>query len=796
MANLGETGELLEPGHAPYREDVDPILEAARAALPPLEGEVRVPGLQGTVQVLRDPWGVPHLRAGSLHDAWLAQGYLLASERLFQIEMSARFSTGRLSEVFGELTLPLDRFVRTLGWHRVARRHLESWDEASWEMARAFTAGVRAWIETMPAPPLEHRILGLEPWYPSEPEEGAHVAAAGAVFMAWTLSRGWDNDLLRAEVSERIGTAGMRALFPDLEADADVVRAGKDGGDARMALLEQALLPPSGIGSNNWVVAGSRSVTGGPLLANDPHLAVQWPSAWYEIHLEAPGLNVAGVCLPFSPGVVIGHNERIAWGFTNVEGDVQDLYLERLSSDGTAAERNGAWEPLTVHREEILVRGRTEPEILEVRETRHGPLLDSYTIGIGNPEVVEGGIRKTYSLRWTGFEHMVRPSTVHAVDTAHDWASFREALRGWGCPGQNAVYADVDGNIGYQCTGVHPIRRAGDGTLPVIGWTDDYEWIGEVPFDELPRAYNPPEGFLLTANARPYGEDYPHHLGSDFLPPFRARRIAELLTATPLHSRETFAHIQTDTVSLSARRVLPLLLRLEPEGARQKEALALLAEWDGDLAADSAAAAVYHAWTVEVARGVLLPLLGEELFRHVYARRQWSNGFLHTVLPSLLAYPAPPLLDGPPERDALLREALDAGLDHLTERLGEEMAAWRWGAVHRARFAGPLARIPDLADVFTAGEAELGGDDQTVLQALYEPGVPFDVQVTASWRQILDPSDWDASVGTHTVGQSGNPASPHHRDLLPLWAAGDHHPMPFTLAAVDAAAINHLTLLP
>jgi penicillin amidase len=775
----------------------DILREAARQALPPVQGEVRAPGLHGPVEVLRDRWGVPHIYASDRHDLFFAQGYVIAWERLFQVELLTRIGLGTLSELFSDLTLPIDRFVRTVGWNRIGRRLGERYDDLSREMAAAFVTGVHAAAEAMPTKPVEYHVLNAEPTLPM-PEEANVAGAAGAVVLAWSLSRNWDHELLRAEIAERLGPEAVRELFPDLDTEASVAVAGKRGGPDPLSLLREAILPASGQGSNNWVVTGSRTESGSPLLANDPHLAVAFPSVWFECHLSAPGIDVAGVTLPFSPGIIIGHNDRIAWGFTNTEGDVQDLYLERLSEDGTAAEHNGAWEPLTVHREEIFVRGRDEPEVLEVRESRHGPLLDSYMVGIADPVVITGGIKRTYALRWVASEETVMPSTVYRLSTARNWEEFREALRGWHCPGQNAVYADVDGNIGYQLTGQYPIRRGSDGSVPVPGWTDEYEWEGWIPYEELPWAYNPDEGFLCTANNKVHDDAYPHNLGKDFLPPFRVRRIAQLLTERERHTPETFARIQTDTVSLAAAAIVPFLAAIEPTDERQKEAVALLAEWDHNLRADSAAAGLYEVWCEHVARRILQPLLGEELFTHFHGRRQWTNAFQYQVLPQILAFPTARWFgrNGTQARDDLLRDALAAALDELTGRLGEDMAAWRWGALHRATFAGRLALIPDLADLFTGGVVEMGGDEQTVVQALFEPGWSYDVVVTPSWRQIVDLGDLDASIGVYPGGQSGNPASPHFADQIELWAAGRHHPLPFTRGAVEGAAASTLRLLP
>ena len=782
-------------------EWADAMRERAREALAPVDGRVEVAGLREPVEVIRDRWGVPHIYARNLYDLWFAQGYVVASERLFQMDFTFRLVSGRLAEMVSEIALPLDRFWRTVGLHRAGRTIAAAYDDADLEMVRPFAAGSTAWLQTMPAKPVEYHVLELEPELPSG-DEALHYGASASSFMAWILSTNWDAELLRAELAERLGWDAMASLFPDGPTQPQVVIAGKDGGPggrrSAFDILRSAPLTPKGQGSNNWVVAGSRTVSGKPLLANDPHLLVQVPAVWFECHLSAPGYEASGVCLPFAPGVVIGHTTHHAWGFTNVGGDVQDLYLERLNEDRAAALYGDTWEPTAVHREEILVRGRDEPEVVEVVETRHGPILDSYMIGMAAPEVVHGGISETYALRWVGSEHATRPATLLRMAQARTFQEFREAVRTWECPGQNMVYADVDGTIGYQCTGLYPIRRRGDGTVPVPGWTDEYEWEGFVPFEELPWSENPDEGFLATANNKIHDDSYPYLIGKDFLPPFRARRIAEMITATEKHSRETFARIHLDTASIPAKRMLPFLLQVEPEDDRQKEALSYLGEWDGNLSADSVAACIYEVWGKHIAEAVLLPRLGPDLFQHFYGRRQWTNSFQFEVLPNLLEFPSAMWFgaDGRPARDEVLRFALGRAVDELTGRLGEDMAGWRWGAIHKVRFVHQLAIIPDLTEMLTAGEVESGGDEQTVLQGQFEPGVGYDVVVVPSWRHIVDLSDIDASVGIHTVGQSGNPTSPHWNDCVEPWSRGEYHPLPFTRQAVDRYAEHRLGLEP
>lgn len=782
-------------------EWADVMMEKARTALPPVDGTLRVSGLREPVEVLWDRWGVPHIYASSTPDLFFAQGYVVASQRLFQHDLALRFRTGRLSEVFSEMVLPLDRFIRTVGWNRAGQRLARQWDDLSLEMAEAFAAGIRSFVATMPARPVEYEVLELDPSLP-EGMEAVEMAASAVVYMAWTLSGNWDAELLRTEIADRLGWEAMATLFPDLSTEASVIAAGKDGGPtgrrAAMDLLRSAPHIPSGQGSNNWVVSGRRSTSGMPLLANDPHLSAQMPSVWFEIHLTAPGIDTRGVCLPFAPGVIIGHNDRIAWGFTNLGGDTQDLYLEQLNEDRSASLFEGLWEPLTVHREEIHVRGRSEPDLLEVLETRHGPILDSYLVGTAAPHVVEGGVRQTYALRWVGLEDGIQPSTLYRLNTARDFDEFRSAAADWVCPGQNFIYADVDGNIGYQATGWHPIRGTGDGTIPVPGWTEEHEWEGYVPFEELPWAYNPDEGFLCTANNKPHDDAYPLLLAKDFLPPFRARRIAHLLTATEKHDIGSFSRIHMDTLSLPAMEIVPRLLEVEPADDRQKLALAVLAVWDFELAADSAAAAIYEVWCCRIADLLLRPRLGEELYQHFYGMRQWTNAFQYQVLPHLLAYPTATWFgaDGREPRDALLRSALDAALDELSAAMGEDPGGWSWGGIHRIRFVGQLALIPDLTEMFTGGQAPMGGDEQTVMQAMFEPGISYDAVVIPSWRQVIDLGDLDRSMGTNTVGQSGNPASPHYRDLFELWSAGRYHPLPFTRRAVQPETESTLQLVP
>jgi penicillin amidase len=769
---------------------VEQLRSVAAASLFPAEGELEAPGLSAPVEILRDRWGVPYLTAETEDDLWFAQGFLTAGERLFQLEMILRTANGRLSEVFADRTLGDDRFARTIGFHRAGDRIAATWDERSHAMHERFRAGVFAWVDAMAAKPVEYTLLDLEPELPTD--EGAWAAAF--VYLAWSLSGNWDTELLRAWIDERLGPEGVRVLLPPLPQDAPTIAAGALHG----RLLHDAPRA-KGQGSNDWVVSGTRTVSGEPLLANDPHLLALQPSPWLELHLRAPGYEARGVALVFSPGVLLGTTAHHAWGVTNVTGDVQDLYVERLNDDGTAAEYLGGWEPLKLRREEIAIRGAPEPVAFDVRETRHGPILESYVEGLIAPENRPLPPGPVYALRWTGLDHGIQPSLVLDAAAATDFESFRRAAAALECPGQNMVYADVGGTIGYQCTGLYPIRRGGAHTAPVPGWTDTHEWDGFVPFDELPWSVNPDRGFLVTANNRVHDDDYPHRIGDDFHTPYRARRIAELLEATARHDVASFARIQTDTVSLPARATLPILLELEPADAEEHAALEVLGTWDGDMAAGSAGAAVFNVWCRHIARRVLIPRLGEDLFRAYHA---WREVFQCEVLPELLRGKPSGWLDGAADatpaggRDRMLHEALADALAELKERLGPDPTGWSWGELHRVRLIHPLGTLPGLEPLFTAVDAAFGGDEQTVAQGGFDGRDGYATAVIPSWRAVYDLADLDRSRGVLPAGISGNPASPHWNDQAGLWLAGELHPLPLTRPAVEAAAVAAMRLVP
>ncbi len=721
----------------------DPIRAMAEASLFPLEGELSVAGLEAPVTVERDAYGVPRITAASIEDLWFAQGIVTAGERLFQLDLLLRSATGRLSECFGELTYEDDVFTRTVGLNRAGERHaVQNWTIEDHAMHARFREGIASWIDAMPAKPVEYQLLDLEPEIPDD----AGPYAAALAFLAWNLSNNWETELLRAELDAIVGHALTDTLLP--------ASAGHGG-----------------VGSNNWVIAGTRAAGGKPLLANDPHLLVTQPGIWLELHLRAPGYEARGVATPFTPGIFLGATPHHAWGVTNVTGDVQDLYEERLDEEGTAALFGDEWEPLTLRDEPILVRGEPEPRIVTVRETRHGPILTHGVAGLLQTRYrpIEG----TYALRWTGAEATLRPTLALAIAQAADVDEFRAAALQVACPGQNFVYADVDGTIAYQCTGHHPVRMTGDGTRPVPGWDGAHEWIGWIPDDELPFERDPERGWIATANHDIQPPHYPYLITRDFHAPSRRDRIAELLDATDEHDVAGQTAIQLDVVSLPARALLPALERVRPGDDRQRAALEELADWDGSLGADSRPAALFQAWVTAIMRRLFEERLGPEVFAAYLDARE---AFVCRVLPDLLEHGTDRL-----DTDAL-RAALDDALDEADGRT--------WGELHTLAIAHPLARIPGLDATFTAAAFPFGGDDQTVAQGGFDPLLGYRPAVIPSVRAVYDLGDLERSVSVVPAGISGNPASPHWADQSPVYAAGGTKPAGFATPSVASLTLR------
>lgn len=759
---------------------IEDLAAYAASGLRPVEGKISAQGLSADVEILTDRWGVPHVYADSEDDVYFAQGWLHATERLWQVEFTRRVAQGRLAEILGEPVLPLDRFFRTVGLERSANSFLSRTDELTARIAdsyhRGFVEGARSSVK-----PVEYLFLDLEPSVPSSVEETIVGTSSIALLMAFLLSPNWEFELIRMWISQAVGPEKAAILAPFVGAESPMVTAPGPLFPSMVKQMFEVIAEAGkapGIGSNNWVLDGSRTTTGKPLLCNDPHLKLNMPSIWMQMHLCCPSFQVTGVGIPGLPGISIGHNGTAAWGFTNTQADVADLYLERLSEDGTSYEFAGEWHEVSTITESIAVRHAPEPVEHEVKLTRHGPLLTSTVEGTIDIKVNEGSITAPLALKWIHHEIPISQRSLDGFSKARSFEEFREAARHWPIAGQNMVYADVDGHIGYQFTGTVPVRAPGVVTGgPLPGWTGEHEWVGVIDFDELPSVLDPESGYIATANNRIVGMDYPHHLTDDWEPPHRIRRIVALINEKERLSHEDMRSMQNDTYSPIAEGILPYLLSADPEsGAAQK-----LRGWDGHLDAGSEAAAIFQIWVTNIADRLFADLLGDRLYDVYFRNRAWTTLWAFDAIRSIFENPA----------------GWTDDLEELIASAAPEPEGKTWGQMHTVHFQHPIASaMPPLDELLSAGPYEVPGGDDTVNRGVFNPAEGYRDSATASYRQIIDLADLDSSVSVITTGNSGNPASPHYRDQAELWASGEYHPMPFSRDAVESASEGRLLLVP
>ncbi len=765
-------------------------------ALPQLDGTADVPELKQEVTVDRDAWGVPHIRASSLEDLVAAQGYVLAQDRLWQMDILRRVAAGELSEIFGPQTLELDHQYRTLGLHVAAEREAGTLDPESRAMLEAYAAGVNRYIaERRGKLPWEFTALRYQPrpWRPAD-----SLLVAG--YMYQVLTNTWERELNRARVTQIVGAERAAELFSaESPADHYVVGDTTPAAPERKALKRaapnktapraqddapilwrtaEAMLTEfnaevrAGIGSNNWVVDGTHTASGKPLLANDTHLQLTLPCIWYMIHLTAPGWNVKGFTLPGAPLVILGHNDRIAWGFTNNGADVQDLYLETFHPDNPREYlAHGEYQTAEVRTEHIHVKGQPDA-LFDVRVTRHGPIVHR-----------EGG--RSYALKWTATEPGGLSPSYAVVGRARNWEEFLDALRRVPGPAQNAVYADVDGNIGFVVAARIPIRKNGDGSVPVPGDTDDYEWTGYIPFEGLPQVLNPPGGVIATANARVVGPNYRPYLTDRWASPYRTARIYELLAAKKNLRPADFLAIQNDIVSIPHHFLAEQMVKAsradKPKDARTKSLLAHLAHWDGRAQADTVETAF-----VEYARQSLMGHLLRPHLNQAVNLYEWRDAvFLEKVLRERPAHWLPPEFH---TYDDLLIASADEAVKRLAAETNDaKPSAWRWGQLNALRMLHPLGRSGVTRWLLSIGPTEQAGTVYTVKAAQPSHG--------PAMRFVADLSNFDNSLMNITLGQSGQYGSTHYRDQFQVWFEGRGLPAPFSDAAEEKAHVHRLRLL-
>lgn len=744
----------------------------ARRALPREAGRLEVPGLGESVTVRRDRWGVPHIEARERDDLNFAQGFVHAQDRAWQMHFYKRVVSGRLSEFAGAETLPVDRLMRTLGIRRVAEREAAELAPGLRAKLDHFCAGVNAGAAEAVAPPFEMRLLGLE-WEPWSPVD---ILCLGKL-LAFGLCTNWERELLRADMVRELGPELTSRLDPAYPRDNPIVDQTPWDGEG-LPLVEQidavrrALgLATEASGSNNWAVSGERSVTGMPLIAGDPHLPPSMPAIWEEMELRCGERFVRGATLPGMPGVYMGQGNDVCWTITNVMADVQDLYIERVDGDRYLFEDE--WRPLVTHREEIAVKGR-RTDVLEVRETHHGPLVNE---ALGADDV------EPLALAWLTLREPTAFDGMFELLEPVSGPDLVARLEGHTSPPSNMIWADRHGSIGYKLIGRLPRRRGVVADLPKPGWTGEFEWEGTVPYEELPEVVDPESGYLVTANNRIVGDDYPHHITSEYLDGFRAKRIEELLLGTGKHDLHGFAEMQTDVLSLPGLEAARRLSRLHPPGQRERAAIERLRVWDGRLDPDTVAGTIYQAFILRLAREVARAAIVDRDLCERWLDRA-DNGFSphitspwrwHSHLMALWEEADDELIHRP--WDELVVEALAGALDDLGERFGPDPDGWRWGDVHAMEFPHALGRANPVLNRLLNRRVRAGGAQETVCQIAYDPNDPYRAVWAPSWRMVADPTDPDRSRWQMFSGQSGHPASPHYADLQERWAAGETQPM-------------------
>jgi penicillin amidase len=748
-------------------------------SLPQTEGVARLAGLTAPVEVLRDQDGVPHVFAADMPDLLRAMGYVHAQDRFFQMELARRMGRGRLAEIFGAEALDHDRLARRIGLAQAAAAEAERSAPEAREALQAYATGVNAYLEAHAEKlPPEFRLLGLSP-SPWEPSDSLVIGK----WMSFVLSENGSVEMLRQNLVRAVGIEAayrLTGLAPP--------PVGEQSGtapitDYRTARLDRVPRTPGA--SNAWVVSGERSGTGRPLLASDPHLSLTMPSVWHEVHLSGGGFEVSGASLPGVPFVLIGQNRRIAWGITALFADVQDLYLEspNPSNPRQYAVAEG-FADLDVVTETIAVKDGS-PITEEIRVSRHGVIVG---------ETDDGRLlAQKWDSLWSG-DHVL---AAMKLNRAGSWEEFTESLRTWASPPLSFLYADVEGNIGFFPAGEFPVRASHDGTVPVDGASGAYEWQGVVPHELKPMVFNPPEGYLVSANHQMLPPGSPYPLGPDTLAPYRAQRIHDLLRAIPKPGPDDFARLQGDRYDLASEGVLRFAVALAPPEGPSARAVEALRSWNGQMT-DGPAPAIYQALYLRLLENTFRDELGDDVYPDFLEYLEVGRpGGAHAVLDD----PQSPFWDDrrTPDvetRDRILAKSLDEGVELLTRLAGEDVFAWDWRKIHGVKFDHPLGERPPLDLLFSRGPVPFGGSTHTVANAVVSLQNPFATTVGTSFRFVADLSNPDNSRIGIPTGASGHPLSPHYFDQNAEWIGGGGHPIRFERGTIEAALAGKLQLQP
>ncbi len=773
-------GTLVTAPLGAQEPTVDSLLERSKAVLAQHAGNIALDGLKDRVEVIRDRWGVPHIYAKNQDDLFFAQGFIAAQDRLWQIDMWRRIGVGETAEVLGQSGVAGDRFARLVRYRGDMQAEWTSYSPDTQQIAVAFTRGINAYIAHIgDRLPIEFQLLKYRPglWKP----EDILTRMSGII-----MCRNFRSEVDRARLIAAVGLDKARWLAPtdparefalDRELDAASLPASIFSGyEAATKALDFARVPP---GSNNWVVDATRSASGKPLLASDPHRSLALPSLRYLVHLNAPGWNVIGGGEPALPGVAIGHNDHVAWGMTIVGTDQADVFVEQTKPDAPDQVRRGdQWEKLTIIRETIKVRGAADVE-LELSFSSHGPIMHQ-----------DRDKHRAYALRWSGAE----PGTAGylgclALNRVNNARAFLKEAARWKLPSENLVFADVDGNIGWIAAALTPVRQGFDGLLPVPGWNEKYRWTGFLPSEQLPQVFNPPRHYVATANHNILPSGYGREIAYEFAPPFRYQRCDERLRGASKFTIDDFKTIQHDNTNIAARRFAAVVSQVKLSDSDLQPYAKSVAQWDGAMVRESQAAPIFAAWSSEALRELFRPHVSADLLDYCT-----SGPGLELMLDALEKLDARWLGSNPTEaRAQLLERSLRRAVAQLDKRLGHDLATWSWGRLHQAHFTHSLGSLGEAyAQAFSPPAVATPGDVNSPNNARYDKN--YRHIHGASFRLLVDLADWDLGQATSTPGQSGQPGSPHYADLLPLWKEGRYFPLLYSRSKIEGSREHTLIL--
>ncbi len=775
-------------------------------SFPVTTGTVRIRSLHSPVEIYRDQFGIPHISARDEHDLMIAAGYVQAQDRLWQMDLMRRAGEGRLAEVLGDSALPLDRLFRTIGFRDIAARMAENLHPSSRIILENFAEGVNEFIATHAGQyPAEFDMLNYAP----EPWKVEHSLLL-ARLLGWELNISWWTDLTYGEIAAKVPLDKLHEIIPDYSDTLPVTVPGFQinrslaGIDdfLRAGELYCTLFGSGGLsgGSNGWVVGAAKSLSGKPLLANDPHLAMPAPSRWYEMHLSAPGWNVSGATLPGVPLVIIGHNEHVAWGLTAAMVDDADFYVEKTDSLHPDMYYSANGLRSFSQREEKIRIGTTDSVLFPVRSTIHGPVINGVhpTLSSAGHTTLDSSV---ISMRWTGFDVSDEIHAFRGMNMAHDKGEFAEAVRDIAVPAQSVVYADDQGTIAYWTAGRVPIRGKQNALLPLPGWTGDAEWQGYIPFDQLPHVVNPPEGFIACANQKLADRSYPYYISSLWEPPSRIERIREILSAPVKFTADDFRQFQQDVFSDYARTLTRDLLHVydsvKVSDRAIATALSYLRNWDFRFTSSDIATTVFHAFFVHLLKNTFEDEMGSPTFEHFV----FFNAIPYRVVSQLAASDSSLWWDDirTPERETkgdIFRKSLSDAVNELGHDLGADMKTWRWGTVHTVTFNHPFGRRKPLDRIFNIGPYPVGGGATSIDKTEFGITSPYAVTVGPSLRFIADLSRPLSAWIVNTSGESGQPFHTHYDDQTPLWLNGGYVQLTMDWNEISASNWDHLTLQP